>query len=702
MRNRDSKRFFTGTGVGCMKQMKIQSPLIVAIFSILLFCPGSQMLFSQGNRVRLNPSSANPQPEIRIEESSTRLIRFAVNIPAIDTSLLFNDHERYNQFFIEGFNLIAEPGKPALPVLGQMIAVPTGATISIKIIDPQVTEIEDVYFAPAPFPLAEDKRQDHPQYTIDQAIYQADQFYPAEIGWTEPVKIIRGLPVTLLWIAPIQFNPVQKKVRICTSFTLEVQFSNGAGFSIPQHHQSIHYENIFNRLIPNWQALQSELKVTSQPDHQFLWTGCDYLIITHKTFAAAADSLAQWRKHCGLETKIEFVEDIGTSSDAIRAFIQNAYDNWNPAPTFVLLLGDAEFVPTNYFTNHPETDNGKIGTDLYYATVDGSDYFPDLVLGRIPVDTGLEAMSFIRKVINYERNPVADPQFYQNAIVAAYFQDDDDPDTQNLNERDGYEDRRFVLTSEDIRDFLLSQSYDVERIYTAASQVDPKYYNRGGYASGQPLPGDLLRSKGFLWNGDANHIIQGLQQGSFLLSHRDHGNRGGWGEPAFRSEHVRSLTNGNKLPVVFSTNCATGWFDNETDDANTNTANSSECFVEFWLRNLKGGAVGVFGSTRVSYSGYNDELAKGFIDAIWPSFLDFNLTTDRSLAVTGQSGAIYHLGAVMDYGKFYMASEYSGTSTRKVEFEEFHYFGDPASTIWTSYPQNFVIEPPDSCFLNQT
>ena len=677
-----------------MNQMKKLTSCILAVLIISFFCANSQQLLSQPGRILVNSASASQQPEIQIVETSAQFIRYHIAIPAVDTSHLYINQEKFNQFFIEGFSLVAEPGKPALPVLGQMIAVPSGATISVKIIDAQVREIEGVYLAPAPFPLPEDKRRDHPQYTIDRAIYQADQFYPAEIGWTEPVKIIRGLPVTLLWISPVQFNPVQKKVRIYTSFTLEVHFSNGAGASIPQHHRSSHYDNIFNRIIPNWQAIQSDATAAGEVNDQFFWTGCDYLIITHKTFAAAADSLAQWRKHGGLETRIEFVEDIGTSADAIRAYIQNAYDNWNPAPTFVLLLGDAEFVPTNYFTDHPATDNGKVGTDLYYATVDGNDYFPDVVLGRISVDTALEAMSFIRKVINYERNPVADPQFYKTATVAAYFQDNDDPDTQNINERDGYEDRRFVLTSEEIRDFLLTQQYQVDRIYTAKPAVNPQYYSRMGFANGEPLQAELLRANGFQWDGNANHVIQAIQQGTFLVSHRDHGNRSGWGDPEFRNQHVKSLANENKLPVVFSTNCGTGWFDNETDDATCNTANSSESFVEYWLRNLQGGAIGVFGSSRISYSGYNDELAKGFIDAIWPSFLDFRISTDNM--------PIHHLGAVLDYGKFYMATKYSGTTIRKVEFEVFHYFGDPATTIWTSYPKNFVFDAPDSCFLNQT
>jgi len=157
----------------------------------------------------------------------------------------------------------------------------------------------------------------------------------------------------------------------------------------------------------------------------------------------------------------------GSTSSAIKSYIQNAYDNWEIPPEYVLLLGDAEYIPTNYVTPHPYHDDELIGTDLYYSTVDGTDYDADILLGRISVDTLTQATNQINRIINY---PAAGTH-YDNIALAAYFQD--------YNDYDGYEDRRFVLTSEEIRDYMLTQSYDVERIYYAESIVTP---------TGLPMP----------------------------------------------------------------------------------------------------------------------------------------------------------------------------------------------------------------------
>ena len=76
-------------------------------------------------------------------------------------------------------------------------------------------------------------------------------------------------------------------------------------------------------------------------------------------------------------------------------------------------------------------------------------------------------------ILNYEQNPPSNSDFYENMAVAAYFQDD---------ENNGYETRRFVRTSEEIRDFLMAEGYESERIYVTEPYINPTNYNNGYYA----------------------------------------------------------------------------------------------------------------------------------------------------------------------------------------------------------------------------
>lgn len=657
--------------------------LVIFIFLLTLNRPYAQNSSLKNIALKEDQLFKN-KSNIEIFESKQQQVQFKVELFGMSVEEIFLNHQKYHRIFLNGFTENDETGNPAVPLIGKFIAVPRGANVEVIITDAKYKQFEQINVLPSPLPQQENEESLNTPFIINDKIYNSDQFYPTKNAWTENVKFIRNRPVTILRFAPIQFNPMQKKIKVLTECTIVVEFHGGTGFGIDKRYYSPVYEKMFKRIVVNSDILQTDninLGTTSENNYP----GCDYLIITNNKFSEAADSLALWRKYCGLRTKIEFIENIGNTAVQVKNYIQSAYDTWDPAPTYILLLGDAEYIPTNYETDHPSSDNGRIGTDLYYATVDGSDFLPDLFISRIPVDFEIEALTFANKIINFEKNPPTDPSFYNNVEVAAYFQDDDS---------DGYEDSRFILTSEEIRNFLLSEGYSTNRIYYANPSVTPTNYNNGSYANGEPLPPEILRSNGFLWNGDAADISSAIESGSFLVNHRDHGSRSGWGDPYYRSGHVRDLTNRGKLPIVFSTNCATGWFDNETDDPITGTSANSECFVEYWIRNILGGALGVFGSTRVSYSGYNDALAKGYFDAIWPQFLTYQ--------PSGLNTPIFYTSAILNYAKLYMYSQYASGSRIRIEFEEFHYYGDPATTIFTEDPLNFVVQPVDSCFFNQT
>ncbi|MCK4233196.1 hypothetical protein KAX75_02120, partial [candidate division WOR-3 bacterium] len=442
----------------------------------------------------------------------------------------------------------------------------------------------------------------------------------------------------------------------------------------------------------------------------------EYLIITHDNFFQEVLPLADWKEKKGLTTKIVNTSEIapsGPTADDIADYIKDAYDTWNPAPSYVLLVGDSDFIPTHYRNPHPSDMHGGFdtATDLYYATVDGTDYFPDIYVGRLSVDTAAQATTIINKILDYERNPPADADFYSNASACAYFQDDDvwvgPPWNMWVTRRDGFEDRRFVLTSEEIRNYLLTQGYTVDRIYTAEAAVNPTNYSPapGDYNSwddGDPLPADLLRP-GFAWNGGTLDITNAINGGRFLVYHRDHGiSRNfwnhlpapdgqwwgwldGWGDPPYDTGDIAGLTNGDQLPVVISAECQCGWFDGEIDQLNDpSLTRNFECFCEEFTRQQNRGAIAAIGATRNSKSGYNDELAKGFIDATWPGF-------DPAFA----SGGLFSLGQVLTYGKVYMANEYgyAGAHTM-LTFELFHLFGDPELPLWTAQPEALDVTYP--------
>ncbi len=318
--------------------------------------------------------------------------------------------------------------------------------------------------------------------------------------------------------------------------------------------------------------------------------------------------------------------------------------------------------------------------------MDGAgDDVADMAFGRISVSSATEAMSVVTKIINYEKNPPSTAAFYTSGTVCAQFQDDDS---------NSYEDRRFALTAEELRDYMNNeQGFTTDRVYTTDADVTPLYWNNDYYAAGEPVPA-YLQKPGFAWDGDRYDIRDALNSpsGRLFIAHRDHGYVGGsgWASPRFTTTDINMLNNGNLTPVVFSINCHTGEYQ------------LPECFSEKFLRYTNGGAVGVFGAAYYSYSGYNDGLILGMFDAIWsnPGILpDFTGYADSPIGTPTPHTDIYTMGDVLNQGMMRMIQTWGDDS---YTHELFHYFGDPAMQIWTALPTAITATHSDTLFCRDS
>jgi hypothetical protein len=563
------------------------------------------------------------------------------------------------------------PGQPDLPQSGRWIIVPNGAEIALswqKKSEPLI--YDNISLAPVQ-PQRRDKSEaEIPPFTIDRSLYSRNSWFPAKIAHIERRVIKNGQEYALLKISPFQYNPQTKILKFYPNLELQIDFVGGEKAQI--------VADKFASTLNNNIAISKDQQ--RRTDRQ---TGYDMLIVTDTEFALAAENLANWKRQLGLKTLVVTTSEIGHTASAIESYIDDSCATWDLVPGYLLLLGDAEFIPTHYVNEHPYSDGnqGFTAADIYYADLQ-DDLIADMAYGRIPIDTAAEADSVVAQIIRYEKDPPQEASFYENAIAAAYFQEQDGGN--------GIAERRFAKTAEDFRNFLQTEnSYSVERIYVTDNSTDPLYWNDGPYVfendeAAEPLPPELQRPF-FAWDGDYAAISSSVNLGKFMLLHRDHGWRQGWGDPYFNVNNVSQLSNTDLPPIVWSINCETGWFDNETDAPSCGTANSSESFTEAWLRHLTAGSVGVFAATRVSYSGNNDRLVWGMLNAIWPQFLNW------TGADYPQHTGLSRMGDVMNYGKEYLMTSYTwGDDVLLATMEEFSYFGDPAMRMYTELPQTIV------------
>ena len=299
------------------------------IFVVMIVTDTLYAQSPQKTRIELDYTAVAQNQTVQLALSTPQQLIFKVQIPEVFSSEREVNGQTFNSVYIDGFAELVDPGKPALPVVGKMLAVPNDADLSVQILDARYEEVQGYYIRPAEEPQPESGQDNDQIVRLDNEIYTSNAFYPANTAWCEPIKIIRDCPVTLLWISPIQFNPVSKTLRIYTEIDVSVQFSGSNSYGIEPRFQSPVFETMLSRLVINWDVVQqgNENKLLDQKQTQIEFSyGCDFLIITAPEFLSAADSLALWRRYGGLETRVVLFDDIGSTADDIKQYIQTAYD----------------------------------------------------------------------------------------------------------------------------------------------------------------------------------------------------------------------------------------------------------------------------------------------------------------------------------------------------------------------------------------
>jgi PKD repeat protein len=554
---------------------------------------------------------------------------------------------------IYGFSHMTEVGSPRLPAKNNHIAVPYGSKAIIQILESKFEEYSETVNIHPALELLPDctGTKDEARFEIDPVVYGTDADFPDKLVEVVEYDTFRSVSLAVIQVRPMQINPVTGKLKIYSKIKFRVTFNGGERVSNRYSKNSKHANKMVKSAVLN----RSLIPEGSDSNYEATDAGAkDYIMIVQSNYLAAAEALATWKRQLGYS--VEIVSQSSWTTTQIKNELQTRYDSWTPKPQFFLLFGDHGDVPAEYGTSQY--------TDLYYAEMEGTGYKPEMAYGRIFAASAAEAQLIVDKIINYEKNPPTLSSFYDNALSCAYYQDSD---------LDSYADRRFTHTSEDIRDYMMIQGYDVNRVYVTGSSVDPLYYNNGYYSpSNTPIPEELKRPT-FAWDGDATDIINYIDAGRFLVWHRDHGDVTLWGDPYFTTSNINQLNNSNLLPIVMSVNCLTGQFTGAT-----------ECFCERFLRKDPDGCVGIFGATNVSYSGPNDGYAPGIIDAIWPDpGIDPQYGSGGAGDPIPPHDPIYTMGDILNHSK--VAMEYLW-GVHQTTWELHHYFGDPAMEIWTAQP----------------
>ncbi len=558
-------------------------------------------------------------------------------------------------------------GAPNLPGISRFIAVPNGAEVNYTVTAERVEIFSNVNIAPSPrIPFENDNSP--MLYEKDMKLYASDAFYPAEAVSMSEITSIRGMNAVILGITPFQYNPVTKELKVYRDLKVEVSFAGGDGSFGEDRLRSPWFEPILSDMMINYGSMPKA--DYPQYDPELGSPDFEYVIITpdDPIFISYAEELALFRNMQGIRTGIFTTTEVGgNTTSAIESFVNDAYANWAIPPVAFLLLGDYGDAGNTIIS---PIWNSYCASDNIYADVSGND-LPDVIFARMTAqnETHLEIM--ISKVINYETDPPTDPDFFNHPITALGWQTE----------------RWFQICSETVGGYFKEvhgkSPVRINEIYSGTpgsswssnqnTSMVVDYFGPDGLGYIPATPAELGGWSG----GNAQDVINALNDGAFLLQHRDHGSTTGWGEPDFQSSDISSLTN-TDLSFIFSINCLTGKYNM-----------SGECFAEKFHRYTYGGenagAFGLIAASEVSYSFVNDTYVWGLFDNMWPDFMpDY----DTEPAPRGLLPAFGNAS-----GKYFLEqSNWPYNPSNKVHTHHlFHHHGCAFSTLYSEVPMNLTV-----------
>ena len=615
----------------------------------------------------------------RTDDGITVAYTFAGNAPSA-----CNDGDGGCVWRIDGFGLRDAPGGYATPFRVDAFAVPEGCTAVVETVDSAFVDY-DCRLAPA---RRIPEKGTAAEGVVKEGGQNASQggFYPRKVAvaaWRG--SVYRGREICNVVVNPVQYDAAANKARAYSKITYKVRFVPKAGARAMAGAPAtkpviLPADNMLGNITMNGASAKAGDMAVKATGVAAGDDTRDYLIISVDKYAEAVDRFAEWKELLGF--RVHKVLKGSWNSDAVKAEVEKAYAE-NPALYYLLIVGDHDDVPGQYMEHHADDGDFSVHyTDLYYGCMDGEgDETPDIYRGRLSVSSPEEAATVVDKIIGYEKTPPTDAGFYERGVNCADYLDNDN------GVADDYEDRRYVQTAEEIRAYMLGQGKDVERVYSTNYEITPKYWNRNYFSFGEPIPEDMLKPA-FAWDGNEGDIRRAINSGVFYVLHRDHGLVDCWENPYFSVKHVDMLQNGDLLPVVFCVNCDNGAF-------------QADCLAERFLRKQGGGAVAVIAASDISYSGYNDALACGLFDAIWPEpglrpkFPGVNSLGGETPAPT------YELGQILDQAQVRVSetfgspdpsvssNEKNDSFCRIVTKEIYHCFGDPSMQICTEMPAPF-------------
>ncbi len=493
-----------------------------------------------------------------------------------EDDLIITSRQNFHHIQIKNFEQTARPGVPQMPFLIDHLNIDNQLVDSLVIVNANYQKIAGKFNL---FPVQKPAILSRPVNSFKaELLSSVTQFpeQPAELLHTG--KIANQL-ITSARIFPLHYNAQKQELSLLKDITLKF-ITRPAGLTKASHTLTLQHKKIIDHLTL---SRGNQLYSSSDTDKQ------EYIIITSQSLEPCFRPLAEWKMRKGLAAAImttEVIDSLYSGVDLqekIRHFIKESH--YEKSSSWILLGGDTNIIPDRKAwafdceADYAEGEN-DIPCDLYYSDLDGNwnddgddifgevedsiDIYPDVFVGRAPVENRQEAAAFVNKLLVYEKAITRDYQTNMLFLAQVLW---GNPYTDSGESKD-FIDERYVPRRFD----------PIAKLYQSMNNVSTA------------------------------GIVEEINSGANIINHNGHA----WfsimsvGNGSLGYNEMRNLTNQNKYGIMYSIGCWPAAFD-------------KNAVAEDFITNPNGGGVAFVGNSRYGWGspgnplfGYSDRFDQEF------------------------------------------------------------------------------------------
>ncbi|MFA7543556.1 MAG: C25 family cysteine peptidase, partial [Candidatus Cloacimonadaceae bacterium] len=561
----------------------------------------------------------------------------------------------YEQILLEGFAPSNRIGEATLPMLSRIVAVPIGAAIKFRITNQEEIQIAAKdsglrrQILPTQPPVSKSADYASLVFEKDHSFYARDAFSKNPLFWIEELGYLRGVRLFQFYYEPLRYNPVSGELKISTNTSIRVDFEHpdlAATEELLAKTASYEFETLYSKTIFNWNPNRATL----------VRNPTKILILCPPAYSSGMATYINFKRKQGYTVDLVSVGTNGTlanNATTIKNYLQNLWNNAttnNPAPTYLLIVGDHGTTGNNITSNTGQTNTSHI-TDLSYVRLNGTDYLPEMYYGRFSVSSTTELSNIVNKTLMFAQTSMPDLSYLGKTVMIAGV--DANYASTHGNGAINYATTHYINSAHGIT----SNNY----LYPASGS-------------------------------SASQIRANAAEGRAYMNYTAHGGATSWADPSFTAAQMTALTNTNKPFVAVGNCCITNQFNN-----------SSPCFGEAIIRAPNAGAAYIGGTNNTYWNedyywavGYKTPQAAAH--AYDPSKL--GVFDAMFHAPTNTADWASTTGETVFMGN--MAVQQSGSSFRNYYWEIYSIMGDPSLMPYYGVPAVNNVSFPSVIMMNQS